>query len=297
MDAELVRTIAEQVMKMLKEQGLAGRPARAAEPAPGPTLSGRPAPVRQRLAPAAAKGEPELAGKPSPITALGRVFVTAEALQSRLAGSEKGGVIELTCNEFLTPNAADLAEARHLTIRRAAASLPRSIPSSPGNPHGWDGTAPRAASPHAAVAIDAPGRTIGVVAAKADDKVNALLGGLAREKVNLLKYDSGACWIANLLALCRDVAAGQLPAGVAIVPQAADAMVLAGKVKGVRPVQATMPESLARAMRSFGANMLILEAASGTYHQMRTMIRLLAAGGPAGAQTSPLHAALVELEG
>jgi ribose 5-phosphate isomerase RpiB len=135
-----------------------------------------------------------------------------------------------------------------------------------------------------------------VVSAKADEKVSTLLDALARENVNLLDCNRSNYWTADLLAMCRDVAAGGLSAGVAIVPQAADAMLLAAKVKGVRPVQAAAPDGVAKALRSFGANLLILEPASSTYHQMRTMIRLLAAGGPA-AEGSALLSALKELEG
>jgi hypothetical protein len=71
-------------------------------------------------------------------------------------------------------------------------------------------------------------------------------------------------------------------------------MAVAGKVKGIRPVQGTRVESVAAALRHFGANLLVLEHAFSTHHQMRTMLRTLAAGGKGAG--GALEAALVELE-
>jgi ribose 5-phosphate isomerase RpiB len=94
--------------------------------------------------------------------------------------------------------------------------------------------------------------------------------------------------------LCQAVAAGEVAAGAAILPYAADAMAVAGKVKGVRPVQGTRPESVAAALRHFSANLLVLEHAFSTHHQMRTMLRQIASGARGAGEA--LEAALLELE-
>ncbi len=297
MDAELVRVIAERVIGMLREQGLAVAPA-ATGTAVSPTRTATPKPTIT-VRPAIGAPGPRKVGniaKSIPIEPVQRVFITAEGLESRLASGGKGGAVELACNEFLTPNAADLAEAKRLTIRRASARLPQAEVNPPACPAGM--TAPATQGLHAvATPARALGGGTGVVTAKTDEKITILLEALARESLRLLNCNRGDCWIANLLAACGDLAGGGLSAVVAIVPHASDAMLLAGKVKGVRAVQGTSADTVARAVRKFAANVLILEAASSTFHQMRAMIRLIAAGGPAAPpQPSPLQTALAELE-
>ena len=56
-------------------------------------------------------------------------------------------------------------------------------------------------------------------------------------------------------------------------PYAADAIVLANKIAGIRAVQGTCVQSVAAAMRHFDANVLILEHALSTFHEMRMMVR------------------------
>ena len=96
--------------------------------------------------------------------------------------------------------------------------------------------------------------------------------------------------------MCRDVATGQLAAGVVVLPYAADAIVLANKIKGVRAVQGTRPQSVAAAIRHFDANLLILEHAFSTFHEMRRMIRIFATQRQTRNTAEVLLAAVSELE-
>ena len=121
-----------------------------------------------------------------------------------------------------------------------------------------------------------------------------MLGALSRDGVAVTDLTQGDCWMTNLRRLCEAVAGGRLAGGVAILPYAADAMVLAGKIKGIRPVQGTRAESVAAARRHFAANLLVLEHAFSTYHQMRTMLREFVGG--ARSAGGSLEAAVAELE-
>jgi ribose 5-phosphate isomerase RpiB len=77
--------------------------------------------------------------------------------------------------------------------------------------------------------------------------------------------------------MCEAIQAGRIAAGVAILPHAAGAMVLANKIRGIRAVQGTRAESVAAAVRQFGANVLVLEHAFATFHELRTMVQRFAA--------------------
>ncbi len=273
MDRELLNTVTQQVVAMLRQRGVTIAP------------SGR-----QPAAPAAAPAKPAVAPQPAPRpVTTGRVFVTAEMLARRLAAD--GGAVTLAANEFLTPNAVDLADQKRLTIRRAAAG----IPSAPAPAPASTATAPACPTP----ACDAPAAcaagSIGIITYRADETIRGMLAGLVREGLPLVDFTGGDCVMTDLRRLCQAVACREVSAGVAILPYAADAVVLANKTKGVRAVQGTRPESVAAAVRHFGANMLILEHAFSTYHQMRTMLRTIAAGGePVGGS---IPAAIRELEG
>jgi ribose 5-phosphate isomerase RpiB len=71
--------------------------------------------------------------------------------------------------------------------------------------------------------------------------------------------------------MCEALAAGRLSLGVAILPYAADAVVLANKFPGVLAVQGTRRESVAAAVRHLGANLLVLEHSLSTFHELRAM--------------------------
>jgi ribose 5-phosphate isomerase RpiB len=274
LDRELVNQVTEQVILLLRRQGVAIPPAAAGQPIVSP--SPEPGMTASETKPARTSAAPPA----------GKIFVTAEMLRQRLASSGGGG-IELACNEFLTPNAVDLAEQRQLAIRRSVCSVSPAQAAPIGAETGAAAPVRQAAAPGAC-------GTIGLVVHRADEKVRNVLAGLTHDGVVVVDFTQGDCWMADVRRLCQAVVAGQVASGAAILPYGADAMVLASKIKGIRPVQGTRPESVAAALRHFGANLLVLEHAFSTYHQMRAMIRILAAGGP-GAYAA-LLAALAELE-
>ncbi|MCJ7544157.1 MAG: hypothetical protein MUP47_06265 [Phycisphaerae bacterium] len=258
-DGELVNKVTEQVVRMLRQRGVAITPAASGS---GPTA-----------APAASMPtglKAETSASPAK-----KVFITAEMLAHRLAAAG-GGLVELAGNEVLTPNAVDLVDQRRLIVRRASGAGTSSPSAAPQT------------TPPCACGV------IGIITHRPDEKVRGVLSALGREGVAVRDFTQGDCWITNLRRLCQAVAAGEVAAGAAILPYAADAMVLAGKVKGVRPVQGTRTESVAAALRHFGANLLVLEHAFSTHHQMRAMLLALAGGGRAAG--GALGAALVELE-
>jgi len=194
-----------------------------------------------------------------------RVFVTAEMLLRRLAAAPADGpkVLELAHNELLTPAARDIADERRLTVRRQEAPV--------GSP------APAACPPGGQACQTA---ALGVVIERGGAKVAAALAGAARDGVGIVNYTQTDCWVQNALLLCRAVAGGAVRAGVLMLPHAADAMVLANKVPGIRAVQGTRADSVAAARRHFAANVLVVEHAFSTLHEMRTMVRSFAAAPP-----------------
>jgi len=254
MEAELVNQIVRQVVEALRGYGKA--PAQGSRPAP--------AAAAQNAAPDGPRSMP--AEEPKPVA---KVFVTAEMLTQRLAGG--GAAITLAHNEHLTPAAADLAEEKHVAIQRESRSLAAppagEAPANPGAPQLAVAPAPAAGPP-------AP--TIGLISGGDESKVNGVVTALGYDAMSLVDYDQRDCWMQNLRALCGAITGGQVSAGVALLPYAADAMLLAGKIRGIRPIQGTRPESVSAAVRRFDANLLVLEHAFRTFHEMRTMVRRFA---------------------
>jgi hypothetical protein len=131
---------------------------------------------------------------------------------------------------------------------------------------------------------------------RADDKVAGLVAGLSREGLRLMDFAQTDCVLRNLEALCEAVRAGQVARGIVLTPHAAGLMALAAKCKGVRPVQGIRQASVEAGLRQFGANLLVVEHAFSTFHEVRAMIRSFAAG-PGGPPTDKgLADALVRLE-
>jgi len=234
------------------------------------------------------------ANKDKPLAAGRKVFITAEAMNQRLAIAGNGA-LELAVNEFLTPAAEDVIERRHVTVHKAAASIPLAAPA--GQPAGAAQTVtPAPAGAQVAAAPASAGGSLGVVLEKPDTKVQLLLNSLGGDKLDLLSYNQTDCWMRNLQALGAAIVAGQVAAGVAVLPYGADAMLLAGKIPGIRAVQGTSVAGVAAAVRHYGANLLVLEHAINTPHQMRSMIQQFAAPRPAPIH-QPLMAAVAQLEG
>lgn len=217
----------------------------------------------------------------------GKVFVTGEMLQQRLSGGTDKGVLELAPNEFLTPNAADLVEQRHLSVRRKAQAVLAAGPQ--GNPQG-------SRQPIAGAAATGSG-SVGLVVDRADDKVAGVISAVTRAGLSLVDCGRTDCILGNIEALCEAIRSGEVACGVAIVPYAAGAMALCGKFKGVRPVQGTRPESVAAGVRQFHANLLVLEHAFYTFHELRRMIQTFAARPGAGPTDKALMDAVARQEG
>jgi len=260
----LVDNIVSQVMAALRAQGVAAyAPAR---------------PVPPRL-PAARDATAVKSSAPPQ-----RAFLTAAALERRMAAEPGDGrVIELAANEFLTPAARDVVDERHLTVRRAPQALP----------------SPASSSPNATVCEAArnPGpAAVGLVIERAGQTVTGVLTALKRDGLALVDYTQTDCWIANTRRLCEAVLAREVCLGVAILPYAADAMVLANKVRGIRAVQGSRPDGVAAAVRHFAPNLLVLEHTLNTYHEMRAMVRTFSAERPGEPRAKVLMEALAELE-
>jgi ribose 5-phosphate isomerase RpiB len=266
---ELVNEVAQQVMRMLRQ--------------------GTPAATGVIAAAGADTHNPPQTEKPA------KVFLTADALQQRIAAGGSGSV-ELAHNEYLTPNAIDLADRKRLVIRRAVAMLPKAPQPGAGSGAMAAVCAAMQKPPMAELPAAPTSLAIGLVTDKADDRITAMLAGLAREGLALADCNQSKCWMANLCGLCQTVTGGSLAGGVAILPYAADAMVLANKVRGIRAVQGTSAASVSAAMRHFAANVLVLEHAVSSFHQLRQMIGLFARSREAVPAASSLIAMLDDLE-
>jgi len=274
-DDQLINAIIDQVVATLRKKPTSSpvAPAASAQPAKSQAIS----PNRVQ---AAKTQTPRPAGK---------VFLTAELLAQRLACQTQGGALELADNEFLTPSAQDLVATKHITVHKVKTpALCTDIQTSSGcgNP-----------GPETAGLSKQPGcGGIGIVVEKPDAKVEGLLRALSYDISSLSDGNQTDCWILNIRGMCDAIVSGSLTAGVAIFPYGADAMLLAGKIKGIRPVQGTRPASVAAAMRHYDANLLVLEHAFGTFHEMRQMVRTFIAPRQAGNVLDVLANAVAELE-
>ncbi len=314
MDEELVNKVVKQVLEALKAQGVAGglpvgAPSMpmppnvaAATPAPArPTAKAISADLTARLRSQqhTAGGNRVLAapGKPAVNASHhrepGKVFITADALARRVSGgAAEGGVVELAHNEFLTPSAEEVAERKHWIIKRQVKPIMHAPPAGQEADPVAPGSAAKleqAVVPSAAKSSRARAGSIGIIVHKSNSKVESVLAAMAADGVPLVDYGQGGCWMTNLQGLCEAIVAGKLAMGVAILPYAADAMVLANKIHGVLAVQGCKAESVAAGVRHFGANLLVLEHAMLTYHEMRQMVRVFAA-----PRQAPIATALLE---
>ncbi|HUT62304.1 MAG TPA: RpiB/LacA/LacB family sugar-phosphate isomerase [Phycisphaerae bacterium] len=294
MDRELIDRIVQEVKAALQTRNAQASPVAATPDAKATARTGD-----VFKTPAAAStgvvASPNLAGGSGQSgvasdSKIGKVFVTAEMLQQRLAGGAERGALELAPNEYLTPNAADLAEQKHLSVRQKArtplAAAPQANPST--------SPAPAAGNP-----VSQPPRSgsIGLVVDRPDQKVTSVISAVARAGLGLVDYSRTDCILRNTEALCEAIHSGQVACGVAMVPYAAGAMVLCGKLKGIRPVQGTRPESVAAGVRQFHANLLVLEHAFCTFHELRRMIQTFAARPSTGPTDQALMDAVARQEG
>ena len=287
MTDEALDKIVREVLAAIQSRGLG-----EAMAAPGAKVEAQAAPSMR-----ARPGEPTAQAQPSARTAAARpanaqrkVFLTAEMLLQRLAGEAgQGRTIDLAHNEFLTPAAMDLADERHMAVRKQ----PRQLAPP-------DGAREAQTCPCPAPAADAPAAgpaaAIGLVMHKPNELVRRVLDSLARERITAFDFNRTGCWIVNTRTLCEAVVAGGVSGGVVMVPLAADAVVLANKVRGIRAVQGVRPEGLALAMDRLAPNVLVLEHSSATFHEVRTMLRMFVGGQGAKGTAKILLGAVEELE-
>jgi ribose 5-phosphate isomerase RpiB len=121
--------------------------------------------------------------------------------------------------------------------------------------------------------------TIGPVGLVCDDteQIRALLGALRYDGATFVDCNGTDCWIANLESLAGRIAGGELAGGIVIKPYAADAMLLAGKLKGLRPVQGVSSQAVAGGVRHFDANVLVMGHRTSHFGQMKAMINVFTA--------------------
>jgi hypothetical protein len=304
MDRELVNTVVEQVLAELRKQGVTTRDSAPApiapEPRPSPTVA-TPPPPSQPASPPTPVDSPRPAAK---------IWITADVLQQRLAANGPGP-LTLEHNEYLTPGAKDVIDRRHVTLKKASAPPPvekledKALVELPQRGVGSnDALVANNPAPAATTTAASTGGNpsnangaIGIVVERTSPTVDGLLRALAHDKLSLTDYTQTDCWIQNLTALGDAIAAGRLTAGVTMLPHAADAMLLAGKMSGIRPVQGTRPDSVAAAIRHYGANLLIVEHAFSTYHEMRQMVRIFATRRSVQNAAQKLLATVRQIEG
>ncbi|HUU22902.1 MAG TPA: RpiB/LacA/LacB family sugar-phosphate isomerase [Phycisphaerae bacterium] len=204
-----------------------------------------------------------------------RVWVTARGIAERASG---GGTVTLGANEFLTPAARDYAASRGIVVvcedAVQAAATPRE----------------RRVKPAVLT------RTLGLVVDRADAKVESALASAARGGVSMVGYAGAACPIVNARAMCDDVSAGELAGGVMIDRYAAAGMVLAGKVRGIRPVQGVSVQAVLAGLRQFDANVLVIGHAACSVYELRSMIDRFAAGRRMGRERTAVLEAVERWE-
>lgn len=207
-----------------------------------------------------------------------RVWITAGLLAGR-AGEGKS--VRLEMNEYLTPAAVDYARSCGIEVVRG-------------------GPAPQAQH----VAPPVPGRvrpavltrTLGLLVNRPDAKVEAALAALTRGGVATVGFADSECWMVNTRAMCQAICAGQVAGGVIVDRYAAAAMVLAGKVKGVRAVQGVSVAAVTAALRQFDANVLVVGHTTVSVYEMRSMIDRFAAGRRMGRDRTLLMDAIDRVE-
>jgi ribose 5-phosphate isomerase RpiB len=298
--------IVREVLAAIQSRGLG-----AALAAPQAKVEANPAP-QTRVRPGAATPQAQPKARPAkcrPAEAPRKVFLTADMLLQRLADNDgQSRTIELAHNEFLTPAAMDLADQRHLAVRKQpkplvspagaaqAAACPPTTAQAACPPTTAGPAEPQAGDASGATQVSAGFAALGLVVGKPNELVRGVLDSLERDKIIPVDFNRTDCWIVNTQMLCEAVVSGGLAGGVVMVPQAADAVILANKVRGIRAVQGASPGSLALAMARLAPNVLVLEHSSATFHEIRTMLRMFAAGQTSKGQADAVISAIEKLE-
>ena len=204
-----------------------------------------------------------------------RVWLTVEMLADRAGGE---GVVALAAGEHLTPAAADYAAASGIEVARQPVHTPVT-PMAPGT-----------------IKPAALTRTLGLVANRPDAKCEAALSAATRGGVVTRGFGDSSCWMANTRAMCGAINAGALAGGIIIDRYAAAAMVLAGKIEGIRPVQGVSAQAVQAALRQFNANVLVIGCVGHSVYEIRSMIERFAAGRRMGRERTVLLDAVDQLE-
>jgi len=231
--------------------------------------------------PDASGGEVRKQAEAAPQAPSGRVWVTAGMLAERAGG---GSEVVLAPNEQLTPAAGDYASSRCLDVRRGgAAAGPRPLPATV--------TTGGRVSPAALT------RTLGLVANRPDAKAEAALAAAGRAGTALRGFGEADSWMANARAMCQAVASGELAGGVIVDRYAAAPLILAAKIKGIRPVQGVSVAAVEAGLRQFDANVLVIGHATASVYEIRSMIDRFAAGRRMGRDRTLLLDTVEQLEG
>ena len=225
---------------------------------------------------AASAADPQPA--PAPPGAPGRVWLTVEMLAARADGA---GEVALAHNERLTPAARDYAASRGLEVVRGAAA-----PAQRPVTHLARGqVAPAALTRTLALAVNRP-----------DSKVEAALAAVTRAGVVTRGFADSDCWMVNTRAMCAEIGRGALAGGVLIDRYAAAGIVLAAKIKGIRPVQGVSAAAVEAALRQFNANLLVIGHATHSVYEIRSMIDRFSAGRRMGRDRTILLDEVERLE-
>ena len=138
--------------------------------------------------------------------------------------------------------------------------------------------------------------TIGLMVYRPDAKVEAALASAARGGVVFRGYSESTCEITNALAMCKAVSAGDVAGGVLLDRHAAAGVALAGKVRGIRPVQGVSVAAVLAGLRQFNANVLVIGHAQASVYEIRTMIDRFASARRMGRDRTALLDTIEQLE-
>jgi len=296
---DLLSEIVRKVLEEMESRGL-GTPAAttvasSAPTAPAPTPTPTPTPPSPAVTvPPASEPTPQ---KPASKTETPKkIFVTADMLAQRLAA--EGGqtkVLELAHNEFLTPAAVDLADQRHLTVRKKPLEIAK-VDETPAQGQIVTASPAVTVQPGAASGVSRGSQSLGLVIRQPNETVRGVLEGLGRQGFGAVEFGASDCWIENTRQLCESVAAGRIAGGVVMIPVAAEALIVANKVPGIRAVQGGRVDTLTRSIARLAPNVLVLEHSSCTFHELRTMLRTFATGLGSRGKNEAVLKAIAELE-
>ncbi len=180
----------------------------------------------------------------------------------------------MAANEVLTPAAQDAVDHLNVHVTRTIQAIPVGTPKVRVASSMDEAMA---SLTHAKPTGRATVGAVGLVVDRPTTQVEALLGSLRFDGTTFVDSNVSGCWIVNLEALADAINIGPLAAGVLIAPHAADAAVVAGKMKGIRPVQATSDAAVAASVRHYDANLLVIGHRDCGFGEMRAMIRTFTA--------------------